>query len=242
MPHSVSQKKPEIPAWSRVGTNVDLNNSHAFNAPWALELYQHGELDRWVDGPSIFERVIRWAISLNGSSSRVVWPIRSWPIPKNIRNTSKHGAFTEQGFSFDYLASRNKVEHGCTEDCDGQMITLWSRGYAPNLSTWCISPDRVIVLFRSKHTNMPNDDIEQGTQSEAAFSIYIHEASTHSTPAFELPAYHNMGYGSKGGFETFSWSHCGRLMQDIAQKLRQQWFKLLDIASSHMRELVRWTT
>lgn len=139
MPHSVSQKKPEIPAWSRVGTNVDLNNSHAFNAPWALELYQHGELDRWVDGPSIFERVIRWAISLNGSSSRVVWPIRSWPIPKNIRNTSKHGAFTEQGFSFDYLASRNKVEHGCTEDCDGQMITLWSRGYAPNLST-CVFP------------------------------------------------------------------------------------------------------
>lgn len=238
MPHSVSQKKPEISTWSRVGTNVDLNHSHAFNAPWAREGYQHEELDTWEDSPSIFERLYRRIISLNGSSSRVVWPTSSRPIPKN---TSKHGAFTEQGFSFDYLAPRNKDEHRCTDGCHEQIATLWSSEFASNHSTWCISPDRVTILFRSKHTNMPNGDTEQSTQSEAVFSIYIRESSTHSKPAFELPPYHKMDYGSKGGFETFSWAHCGRLMKDIAQKLRQQWFKLLDIACLHMRQLVRWT-
>lgn len=191
------------------------------------------------DGPNISDRLFHQKISLNGLSSRVVWPISSRP---NHKNNSKNGAITTQGFSFDYLVPRNKAEHGCTEDCHGQMTTLCSSEDAPNCSRWCISPDRITVLFIGEHANMLTDNTEQDAKSEALFSIYIHESSAHSTPAFELPAYHSMGFGTKVCFETFIWSNCGRLVLNVAHKLQQQWFKLLNVASSNMRQLVCWTT
>ncbi len=173
---------------------------------------------------NVKDRIYQRAITLSGSSSGVVWPTSTTGRDDNHRLLgleSRH-----QGFSFDYFVPREESEPGCVRSRHSQLATWISGDDTRQRSASCVCPDRITVLFQS------------GVEAPPP-SVYILEDSAHPASNFKLPISSKSPYSfSMDDPRCFAWYEFKYLLGDVTQHLCQQWLKLLEVARSHMKQLV----